>query len=156
MKLQLAILFLVFLAFGIVLYFTTPLKTGLFYKPLQTTTTTTTIIQPLKPAETEYNLTEAHVGLRVGVSKHFVVGMKNATFIDFGDLPPGSFAIGKIRVEVEKEVPVYCNVSGNISKLIQPKEFNITESSIVTFNVTLEDVKVGEIYVGSFDCYKPA
>ena len=58
-------------------------------------------------------------------------------------------------MEVSEKAPVYCNISGNISRLIEPKEFRLEETGVVEFNVSLENVSVGEIYVGSFDCYRP-
>ena len=150
MKEQVAILLLAFLLLMAFLYFTTPLKeifpTGFFVKE-----------NVSKPEEgvIEYNLTEARVWLKLSVTDHLIVGMKNATHMDFGGLPPGSVASGEIAVEVSRNVPVYCNITGNISALASPKEFEFKGSKTVNFTLTLENVSVGEVYTGMFKCYRP-
>ncbi len=151
MKLQLAILAFVFLLFGVVAYiFIIPHPTGKFTEVVNQTTTT------LQKSEGyEYDFTEAHVNLSLMVTDHLIVGKKTASELDFGGLPIGSLATGKIRVEVSGKAPVYCNISGNISRLANPKEFLIKETTVVEFNLTIENVSIGEIYTGSFDCYKP-
>jgi len=143
MKLQLAILALAFTLLAIFLWLTVkkPPIVGEFYRPVE---------------EVEYNVTEAHVELGVDVTDHYVVGYKNATHMYFGGVPPGSTAVGKIMIFISEEVPVRCEVTGNISKITTPTEFFINRTQVVEFEVNLENTKLGESYRGSFDCYKPA
>ena len=138
MKEQIALLSLTFLVLLVVLAFTTPLGNivGKFFLPLKVRppkNVTTTVPAIPKP---KYNLTEAHVVLKVRVGDHLIVGMKNATEMDFGTLPVGSMAIGKMYIEVTPNASVYCNITGNISKITTPSEFFVNETSLVSFYST--------------------
>jgi len=157
MKEQIVILFTTFLLLFVVFMFTTPVGdifltfTGKSFLPVNNLTTTT-IKNETKT--TVYEFVKSSVDLRVAVADHLIVGRKNATAMDFGSLPVGSLAVGRMYVEVDGG-SVECRITGNISKLAKPLKFFVNQSKSVEFNITLENVSIGEVYTGKFECYRP-